>query len=475
MILDIVNNKNFIKGRWVSSPSTLFVYNPANRDLVGHVPSLNEAMIASAIDAACEAQKSWKDTDATYRSELLMNLYQLILDNREELAEIVVLENGKIYQDALSEINYGAEFVKWFAEKALNIRNSEVDGVKPGQKIVTNYEPVGVVAAITPWNFPNAMITRKISPALAAGCALILKPSEFTPFSGLAIAHLAEKAGFPAGVMNVVTGDAKVIAHALCDDFRVRKLSFTGSTEVGKLLYQNSSKTLKRISLELGGNAPFIIHEDADLTLALDSLISGKLRSTSQACTSPNRIFLHNTIHDNMISSIAERLEKIKCGVDIGPLINQKAVEKVERLLRDALSKGAQIILGGKRDKGTYFEPTLLVGCNDKMDIFREEIFAPVIACYKYDAIDEVIERANNTEYGLSSYIFTNSKSCIEELTRGLDFGMVGVNTGIVSNYKGAFSGRKCSGFGVEGSELGIYEYLNTKYLCVESHGKNAD
>lgn len=444
------------------------VINPANGDVVGYVPNHDISFIKAIIDKAVEAQKSWKNTSAYERAKLLSKWHELILKHADDLAEIVSLENGKVLYDAKIEIIYGATFVEWFASEATKIRGDYAEGTKPGQQIITAYEPVGVVAAITPWNFPNAMITRKISPALAAGCSIILKPSELTPFSALALAHLAKEAGFPDGVINIVTGDSKMLGKALCDDFRIRKISFTGSTAVGKLLYEQSAGSLKRISLELGGNAPFIICSDADLDVVISCLIPAKMRSSSQACTSPNRIFIHNSIYDKVTSMLKIEFEKIKPGVDIGPLINKKSLDKALHLLSQATSNGAKILCGGSVVTGTLLQPTVLVDCTDDMDIFKAEIFAPILACYRFNGIDEMIARANNTEYGLASYVFSTNQNTIEAISRELDFGMVGVNTAIVSNYKGAFAGRKASGFGVEGSHLGIYEYLNTKYLCVE-------
>ena len=444
------------------------VINPATGNVVGYVPNDDASAIKSTIDKAIKAQSSWKNTSGYERSKLLLKWHELILKHADELAEIASLENGKVLYDAKIEILYGATFVEWFTSEATKIRGDYSEGSKHGQQIITAYEPVGVVAAITPWNFPNAMITRKISPALAAGCSIILKPSEFTPFSALALAYLASEAGFPDGVINIVNGDSSMIGKILCDDFRIRKISFTGSTAVGKLLYAQSAGSLKRISLELGGNAPFIICADADLDVVTACLIPAKMRSSSQACTSPNRIFIHSSIYDKVTALLKVEFEKIKPGVDIGPLINKRAVDKALHLLDEAKSKGAKVLCGGSIVTGTLLEPTVLIDCTDNMEIFGAEIFAPVLACYRFDEIDEVIARANNTEYGLASYVFSMNQNIIEKLSRALDFGMVGVNTAIVSNYKGAFAGRKASGFGVEGSHLGIYEYLNTKYLCVE-------
>lgn len=450
------------------SKNNIPVISPLNQQIIGYAKNISNADIIKIIDKAIDAQKIWKKTHASERSKLLIRWNQLILEHTDELANIINLENGKILSDAKSEIAYGASFVEWFASEATKIQGSYSEGSKTGQKIITKYEPVGPVAAITPWNFPNAMITRKIAPALAAGCVIILKPSELTPFSALALEYLAKKAGFPDGVINIVTGDSKMIGETLCNDFRIRKISFTGSTSVGKLLYKQSADSLKRISLELGGNAPFIICDDVNIENTIKCLIPGKIRSSSQACTSPNRIFIHNSIYEKTTKMLASNFEQIKIGQDIGPLIDQEAVDKVINLISDAKSKGATILCGGTLQKETFFEPTVIVNCTDDMNLFKEEIFAPVLACYRFDTIDEVIERANNTEYGLASYVFSNNSKTIQDLSDKLDFGIVGINTAIISNYKGAFGGRKASGFGVEGSHLGIYEYLNTKYICEE-------
>ena len=450
------------------SKDNIAVPNPANHEIVGYVTNTDQSTLTRTIDTAIEAQKSWGRTTGSERAILLRKWHELIIAHADELAEIITLENGKVLLDAKSEIAYGASFVEWFASQATEIHEDYAEGTKPGQTIITSYEPVGVVAAITPWNFPNAMITRKISPALAAGCSIILKPSELTPLSALALGYLAQKAGFPKGVVNIVTGDSHMIGKTLCDDFRIRKISFTGSTAVGKILYEQSAGTLKRMSLELGGNAPFIICADADIAHAIECLIPAKIRSSSQACTSPNRIFIHSDIYDEVTKTLAERFNQIKPRIDIGPLINQKSIDKVVHLVKDATSKGAKILCGGEVVDGTFFKPTVLINCTDDMDIFMAEIFAPVLACYKFNTIEEVVARANNTEYGLASYVFSRSKTTIDQLSTELDFGMVGINTAIVSNYRGAFAGRKASGFGIEGGHLGIYEYLNTKYLCVE-------
>lgn len=473
-MIDKVEGKNFINGEWLSSDEYISVQNPADGSIVGQVPNIDDDTVLYAIDSAHTAQNSWKNTPCFERSRYLRKWHRLIIENTDELARIVTLENGKPLAESKREIVYGADFLEWFANEAIGILGNVKEGVKTGQKIITEYEPIGVVAAITPWNFPVAMILRKIAPALASGCVIILKPSEFTPFSALALALLAQKAGFPDGVINIITGDASRLGEKLCSDFRVRKLSFTGSTNIGKLLYKNSGSTLKKLSLELGGNAPFIVFEDADIELALSGLMMGKLRAAGQACIAPNRVFLHSSIHDKFVNRLKENFLKLKIGngmeegVDIGPLINQKAITKALDLVMDALDKGANLVCGGEVETGCFLKPTILSNCHENMKIFQEEIFAPVIAIYKFDSVDEVIERANNTDYGLASYIFTSSLTIADKLSERLDFGIVGVNTGFISNSVGAFAGRKNSGFGVEGSHLGIYEFLQTKYICME-------
>jgi len=473
-MLNKIEGKNFINGEWIGASEYISVTNPADGTIVAQVPNIDEETILYAIDSAHTAQDSWKNISASERSILLRKWYELILENKKELAKILTLENGKPLVESEKEVVYGADFVEWFAHEALGILGNIKDGVRPKQKIITEYEPIGVVAAITPWNFPVAMILRKVSPALAAGCSIILKPSDLTPLSALALALLAEQAGFPKGVMNIITGDAAIIGEKLCSDFRVRKMSFTGSTNIGKLLYKNSAPTLKKLSLELGGNAPFVVFEDADMDLAIDSLLAAKLRAAGQACIAPNRIFLQTSINNKFVNKLKEKFAKLKIGngmeegVDIGPLINQQAVTKALDLIMDALDKGAHLVYGGETGAGCLLQPTILEGCHDNMKIFQEEIFAPVVAVYNFDSIDEVIARANNTDYGLASYVFTSNIATANKMSERLDFGMVGVNTGIISNAVGAFAGRKNSGFGVEGSHLGIYEFLQTKYVCVE-------
>jgi len=353
---------------------------------------------------------------------------------------------------------------------------------------LVEYEAIGVVGAITPWNFPSAMVSRKLAPALAAGCTVVLKPSELTPLSALALGYLAIEAGFPKGVINIINSKPELVSEIFSQDCRVRKISFTGSTRVGKILYKNSADTIKKLSLELGGNSPFIICDDANIDKVAADLIGAKIRSTGQSCTSPNRIFIHTKIYDQLLHKLGEKFSALNVGdgfnslVEIGPLINKQSVAKIERLIKDATNKGAEILLGGKKctryynssndivqasDSHTFFEPTIITNCSDKMDIFKEEIFGPVLACYKFDDYEEVIRSANNSNYGLASYVYTENSSQAWNISDKLDYGIVGINESIISNEVGAFGGRKESGFGIEGSKLGIYEYLNTKYKCI--------
>ena len=380
---------------------------------------------------------------------------------------------------------YGANFISWFSAQISSISGHISSGISPNQKILIEYEPIGIVASITPWNFPFAMIARKIAPAIAAGCSVILKPSELTPFSALAIAKFCKDACLPDGVLNIITGSADEISEIFGNDKRIRKLSFTGSTETGKILYSKSAKTLKKLSLELGGNSPFIVCQDADIEMAVNGLVAAKLRSTGQSCTSPNRIFLDSKISDDFINLLSDKFSNLIAGdgfnaeVNIGPLINKKSLHKIEKLIENAKENGANIVCGGKKSEyyisangeklksnpeHNFFEPTILANCNESMDIFKTEIFGPVIACYEFASIDEVIKAANNTDYGLASYIYTNNFKTANQVADSLDYGIVGINESIISNEIGAFGGRKDSGFGVEGSQIGIYEYLITKY-----------
>lgn len=469
-LLDFVNKKNYIDGNWLDCQEQLEVSNPANGKVIGSIPNLPNDLIVGAIQSSVRAFKDWSQTSFEQRIIILRKWHSLILENIDELACIITLEQGKILEDAKREVEYGASFIDWFASNIHNIQGKIKLGKSINHKIITEYEPVGPVCAITPWNFPSSMVARKVAPALAAGCSVILKPSELTPFSALILAKLASDAGMPTGVLNIITGDANNIGQIFCNDFRIRKLSFTGSTRVGRILYQNSSATMKRLSLELGGNAPFIVLSGVDLEKAASELILGKIRNSGQSCTSPNRIFIEETIYDKFLSMLTTKFANLKVGDGfdpesvIGPLINKAATDKILKLIEDAKNKGGRVICGGKAHNN-FFEPTIISNCQDNMEIFTTEIFGPVLACYKFANIEEVIARSNNTEYGLQAYIYCKNISTAQIMAEKLDFGMVSINDSLPANAKVAFAGRKNSGFGVEGSDEGIFEYLNSKSI----------
>ena len=466
----MIENRCLINGQFVDDCAKYIdVINPANGEVVSKIPHLTEAQVSAAIENTINAHQIWSKSFTKDRYDFLMRWHKLILENIDDLALIVTMENGKPLADAKSEILYGANFISWFAAEALRIQGVVMNGVRADQEITVKFEPVGPVAAITPWNFPSAMIARKLAPALAAGCAVILKPSELTPLSAFALGKLAMQAGLPAGVLNIVTGDAEQIGNLFCKEPKIRKLTFTGSTRVGKILA--SKAWMKKLSLELGGNAPFIIFEDVDIDFVVSSLISGKCRSSGQACTSMNRIFVHQDIYEEFIEKILPKFSGLKLGVgtdpesQLGPLINRGAVDRILSLLQDAVAHGAQILSGGSA-KGLFLEPTILVNKVIGSRIFKEEIFGPVLSIYKFSSDEEVLEMSNSTEYGLASYIFTNNHKRITYMVDNLDYGIVGVNESLISNEIGAFGGRKDSGIGIEGSIYGIYEFLNYKYIC---------
>lgn len=475
----LLRNQCYVDGQWVHAKNngSIGVINPATGEQLGEVPHFEEADTQKAIDAAQRAFQSWAKRSASDRSQIVRKWYELIMQHAEELAKILTLEQGKPYKEALGEIKYGASFIEWFAEEGKRVYGDLIPGHQADKRIVVIKQPIGVVAAITPWNFPNAMITRKVAPALVAGCSVIVKPSEETPFSALALAALGEEAGFPAGVLNVITtNDAQSMGTQLCASKVVRKISFTGSTPVGKWLMEHSAKTMKKLSLELGGNAPFIVFEDADLEKAVQGAIASKYRNAGQTCVCANRIFVQKGIYDAFIKRFTEEVKKQKVGngldegVVIGPLINQKAIEKVQRLLKDAVEKGAKIQTGGSQhEQGSqYFEPTVLSEATPQMSISEEEIFGPVAAVYPFNEVDEVIEMANNTDAGLAAYFYANDLSKVWKVAEALEYGMVGINTGMISTAVAPFGGVKESGFGREGSKYGLEEYLVMKYLCME-------
>lgn len=466
----LFEEKSFINNQLVDFDKKIFVTNPANEEIIGSIPDLEIEEIKKAVDFAYEGFLKWKNFTALERSKILKKWHELIIENQEDLAIILTSEQGKPLTEARGEIAYAASFVDWFSSEARKILGDVISSSKNNQQIITNLEPIGVVAAITPWNFPSAMITRKAAAALAAGCSVIIKPSELTPFSAIALAKLAGKAGFPDGVFNVVTGNPQKIGEEFCKNKKIRKLSFTGSTKIGKLLNEQCANDLKRISLELGGNAPFIVFSDANLDDAVDGLIHSKFRNAGQACTCTNRVFVEEKIHDLFLEKFIEKTKKLKTGngfddVNLGPIISDLAVKKIERLFLDAINKGAKCEIGGKLISQKFFPPTILSNANDEMDLAKEEIFGPLAAIYKFKTEEEVIKRANNTNYGLGSYLYSNSFDKIMRISKQLEYGMVAVNECSFATEVAPFGGVKDSGFGKEGSHLGIEEFCQIKTL----------
>ena len=469
----LLRSEAYINGDWIKKETTFSVYNPYNQDKIAEVSDCTQVDTESAITAADHAFQMWSNYTANKRSRILQNWYKLIIENATDLAHILTIEQGKPLQEAIGEIKYGASYIEWFAEEAKRVYGDVIPGQSRKNRITVIKQPVGIVGAITPWNFPSAMITRKVAPALAAGCTVIVKPSEFTPLSALALAELSDRAGFPKGVINIVTTkDAASIGQSLTSNSKVKKISFTGSTPVGKIVLKQSADQIKKVTLELGGNAPFIVFADADIDAAVSGCYDSKFRNGGQTCVCTNRIFLHESIHNEFIEKFATKVKSIKTGygldkgVEIGPMINEDAVIKDINLIKDAINKGAKVIAGGMRKKGLFIEPTILCNIDSNMDIFSSEIFGPIAAIYKFNSESEVIEMANNTKYGLASYFYGRDYALIWRVAEALEFGMVGINTGLMSTVTAPFGGIKESGFGREGSKYGIDEYLNIKYMC---------
>ncbi|MBI1184420.1 succinate-semialdehyde dehydrogenase [bacterium] len=473
----LLKQQAFINGQWAhaNDRSTFDVRNPYNNEVIAAVPNMGAAETHTAIENAHEAFKSWKNTPAAERARLLRRWYDLQIDHADDLAMILTMEQGKPLAEARGEIMYGASFVEWFSEEARRVYGDVIPGHGADKRIVVLKQPIGVAAAITPWNFPNAMITRKVAPALAAGCTVVIKPAEDTPLSALALAQLAQEAGFPAGVFNVITTkNPKLVGDELTSSPLVRKLSFTGSTPVGKHLMAQSAQTVKKLSLELGGNAPFIVFDDADIDAAVDGAIASKYRNAGQTCVCANRLFAQAGIYDEFTQKLAEKVKELKMGngteegVLIGPLINQAAIDKVTHLVNDAKTKGAQVIAGG-HTTGTFnnfYEPTVITHVDATMDISMEEIFGPVAPVFKFDTEAQAIEMANNTPFGLASYFYGRDYARIWRVAEALEYGMVGINTGMISTAVAPFGGIKESGFGREGSKYGMDDFLEMKYLC---------
>ena len=467
----------YIDGRWIAVPdSTIEVRNPATGELVGFVPDLGEAETADAIAAACRALPGWSAKTAKERSNILRRWYGLILENLEDLAKILTAEQGKPLAEARAEILYGASYIEWFAEEAKRMDGDIIAPPSAGKRLLVIKQPVGVVAAITPWNFPNAMITRKAAPALAAGCTLVCKPAIETPLSALALCVLAEEAGIPAGVLNVIVGeDARSIGAQMTTSPDVKKLTFTGSTPVGKALLEQCAATCKKTSMELGGNAPFIVFDDSDLDAAVEGALASKYRNSGQTCVCSNRLLVQDQVYDAFVQKLGDAVSAFSLGngreegVNLGPLVSEKAVSDVEQLVADARDKGATAIVGGSPSAlgPCFYEPTILAGATTDMRVFREEIFGPVAPVFRFETEEEAVAMANDTEFGLAAYFYTRDLGRIFRVGEALEYGMVGINEGIISNEMAPFGGVKESGSGREGSKYGIQEYLEIKYLCL--------
>jgi succinate-semialdehyde dehydrogenase/glutarate-semialdehyde dehydrogenase len=474
---DLFIEKNLIDGVWVTADSgqRLTVKNAATGAAIAEVPLLGQAETQRAIDAAEVAQHAWKRRSAAERAKVLHQWVRLIEENREDLASLMTAEGGKPLAEARGEVGYAASFITWFAEEAKRIDGALLQPVNPTQRYIVSKQPIGVCAAITPWNFPAAMITRKVAPALAAGCAIIVKPAEQTPLTALALAWLGEEAGLPPGVLQVVTGDAKAIGGELCRNPKVRKLSFTGSTETGRLLMAQCAPTIKKLSLELGGNAPVIVFDDADLELAVSGIMASKFRNSGQTCVCANRIYVQRGIYPALADALVNAVQSLKVGngmeekVTQGPLIDARAVSKVEQHISDALEQGASLLTGGHRHPlgGNFFTPTVVGNVTQAMRFAREETFGPVAPLIPFDTDEEVVGYANDTEFGLAAYLFTRDARRQWLIPEALEYGMVGVNTGLISNEVAPFGGIKQSGLGREGSRFGIDDYLELKYICV--------
>ncbi|HDS1150930.1 TPA: NADP-dependent succinate-semialdehyde dehydrogenase [Pluralibacter gergoviae] len=466
-----------IDGRWrdAAGGEVISVTNPANGEKLGSVPKMGADETREAIEAANRALPAWRALTAKERANILRRWFNLIVEHQDDLARMMTLEQGKPLTEAKGEINYAASFIEWFAEEAKRVYGDTIPGHQADKRLIVIKQPIGVTAAITPWNFPAAMITRKAGPALAAGCTMVLKPASQTPFSALALAELANRAGVPAGVFNVITGSASDVGGELTGNPLVRKLSFTGSTEIGRQLMEQCAKDIKKVSLELGGNAPFIVFDDADLDKAVEGALASKFRNAGQTCVCANRLYVQDGVYDRFAEKLKQAVEKLHIGdgmqpgVTTGPMIDEKAVAKVEEHIADALEKGGRIITGGKPHQlgGNFFQPTIMVDVPKSAKVAKEETFGPLAPLFRFKDEEDVIAQANDTEFGLAAYFYARNLSRVFRVGEALEYGIVGINTGIISNEVAPFGGIKASGLGREGSKYGIEDYLEIKYMCI--------
>ncbi|RLA15646.1 MAG: NADP-dependent succinate-semialdehyde dehydrogenase I [Gammaproteobacteria bacterium] len=476
--MSLFRQQCYVNGEWIDADSgkTIDVTNPADDSLLGTIPKLGTTETRRAIEAADAAWPAWRKKTAKERSAILRRWFDLMMENQDDLGKLMTLEQGKPLAEAKGEIAYGASFVEWFSEEAKRVYGDVIPAPAENRRIVVIKQPVGVVAAITPWNFPNAMITRKCAPALAAGCPVVIKPATATPYSALALAELGERAGIPAGVLNIVTGSSGEIGGELTSNPTVRKLSFTGSTEVGKLLMRQCTDTVKKVSMELGGNAPFIVFDDADIDAAVEGAMASKFRNTGQTCVCANRLLIQDAVYDEFAEKLTQAVAKLKVGPGLaegtlaGPLIDQAGVEKVEEHVSDACGKGAKVAIGGARHElgGNFYQPTVLTEVTTDMIITQDETFGPVAPLFRFKTEEEAIEMANDTPYGLAAYFYARDLGRVWRAAEALETGIVGINTGVISSEVAPFGGVKESGIGREGSKYGLDEFIEVKYLCIE-------
>ncbi|MDC7746206.1 NAD-dependent succinate-semialdehyde dehydrogenase [Rhizobium binxianense] len=474
----LLRDAGYINGVWTSGDAekTFDVLNPATGELLGSLPDMGASETRTAIDAAHAAQPAWAARPAKERSATLRKWFDLMVANADELAAILTAEMGKPFPEARGEILYAAAYIEWYAEEAKRIYGETIPAPSQDKRMIVIKQPVGVVGTITPWNFPAAMIARKVAPALAVGCTVVSKPAEQTPLTAIALAVLAEQAGIPAGVFNVIVGtDGPAIGRELCGNEKVRKISFTGSTEVGRILMRQCADQIKKVSLELGGNAPFIVFDDADLDAAVEGAIASKYRNAGQTCVCANRLYIQSSVYDAFAAKLAAKAaamsvgDGFKAGVEIGPLIDEQGLAKVEDHVSDALAKGAKVLTGGKRidGAGTFFTPTVLTGVARGMKVAREETFGPVAPLFRFETVEDVIAQANDTEFGLAAYFYAGDLKKVWRVAEALEYGMIGINTGLMSSETAPFGGIKQSGLGREGSRHGADDYLEMKYLCI--------